>query len=88
MQDKILEIVVYLMNRLTDHQGTMSNIDEMSADLRSMGFTDNEISSAYNWLLKHFEDYPNSFSFSDNRNDSGAVRVLSDAERGVISADA
>lgn len=76
------------MNRLTDHQGAMSNIDEMSADLRSMGFTDNEISSAYNWLLKHFEDYPDSFSFSDKRNDSGSVRVLSDAERGVISPEA
>jgi uncharacterized protein Smg (DUF494 family) len=88
VQDKILEIVVYLMNRLTDHQGTMSSIDEMSADLRSMGFTDHEISSAYNWLLKHFEDYPDSFSFSDKRNDSGSVRVLSDAERSIISPDA
>ena len=88
MQEKILEIVVYLMNRLTEHQETLSSFDEMSADLRSMGFTDSEIASAYNWLLKHFEDYPESFSLADIETDSRAVRVLSDAERRVISADA
>lgn len=88
MQDRILEIVVYLMNRLTDHQGSMGSIDEMSADLRSMGFTDNEISSAYSWLLKHFEDYPDSFSFTDTKINSRSVRVLSHAEREVISPEA
>ncbi len=88
MQDKILEIVVYLMNQLTEHQGSMNSIDEMSADLRSMGFTDTEISSAYNWLLKHFEDYPDSFSHSDTNISSRAVRVLSDTERGIISSEA
>jgi uncharacterized protein Smg (DUF494 family) len=76
------------MNRLTDYQGSLSNIDEMSADLRSMGFTDTEISSAYNWLLKHFEDYPDSFSFTDKSINSRSVRVLSDTERGVISPEA
>lgn len=89
MQDKILEIVVYLMNRLTDHQGSLSNFDEMSADLRSMGFTDTEISSAYNWLLKHFEDYPDSFSYAHNKKiSSSAVRILSEMERNVISPEA
>lgn len=88
MQDKILEIVVYLMNQLSDHQGTINNIDEMSADLRSMGFTDKEISSAYSWLLKHFEDYPESFSIPKNKIDGGSVRILSDAERKIIMPDA
>jgi uncharacterized protein Smg (DUF494 family) len=88
VQDRILEIVVYLMNQLTEHQGTLSSIDEMSADLRSMGFTDNEISSAYNWLLKHFEDYPESFSFMDKKVSDKTVRILSDSERKVISTEA
>ena len=88
MQEKILEIVVYLMNRLSDLQGPMSSFDEMSADLRSMGFTDNEISSAYDWLLKHFEDYPDSFAVPASKTESRAVRVLSDLERHVISPDA
>jgi uncharacterized protein Smg (DUF494 family) len=88
VQEKILEIVVYLMNRLTDIQGSISSFDEMSADLRSMGFTDSEISSAYNWLLKHFEDYPESFSLAHIETDTRAIRVLSDAERRVISPEA
>jgi uncharacterized protein Smg (DUF494 family) len=88
VQEKILEIVVYLMNRLTDHQGSVSSFDEMSADLRSMGFTDTEISSAYSWLLKHFEDYPDSFATAAAKTDSRAVRVLSEAERRVISPEA
>jgi uncharacterized protein Smg (DUF494 family) len=88
VQDRILEIVVYLMNRLTDHQESVGSFDEMSADLRSMGFTDSEISSAYSWLLKHFEDYPESFSFSDKQAGSRSVRILSDPEKKIISPDA
>lgn len=88
MQDRILEIVVYLMNRLTEHPGSMGNIDEMSADLRSMGFTDNEISSAYNWLLRHLEDYPDSFAFEGGAPNSRAVRVLSENERRLIAPEA
>ncbi len=88
MQDRILEIVVYLMNQISEHQETLHNIDEMSADLRSMGFTDTEISSAYNWLLQHFEDYPESFSFTDNEIGDSGVRVLSEAERKILSVEA
>ncbi|MEZ5358500.1 MAG: DUF494 family protein [Candidatus Zixiibacteriota bacterium] len=88
MQDRILEIVVYLMNQISEHQETIHNIDEMSADLRSMGFTDNEISSAYNWLLQHFEDYPESFSFTDEEIGSTSVRILSETERKILSPEA
>ncbi len=88
MQDRILEIVVYLMNQLNDQQEMLGNIDEMSADLRSMGFTDSEISSAYNWLLQHFDDYPGSFSFSDKNIGNEAIRVLSETERKIIAPEA
>jgi uncharacterized protein Smg (DUF494 family) len=77
------------MNRLTDHQGAMSNLEEMSADLRSMGYTDNEISSAYTWLLKHFEDYPDSLAFKDERMAGNrSIRVLSEHEKKTVSAEA
>lgn len=88
LQDRILEIVVYLVSHLNEQRGTLGNLDEMSTDLRSMGFTDNEISSAYNWLLKHFENYPDSFSVHFKNDDKGAVRVLSDIERKIISPEA
>ena len=88
MQDRILEIVVYLMNQLSEHQEALGNIDEMSADLRSMGFTDTEISSAYNWLLQHFEDYPDSFSFTEKEISPKSVRVLSENERKIIAPEA
>lgn len=83
-----MEIVVYLMNQLNDRQGTMVSIDEMSADLRSMGFTDNEISSAYSWLLKHFEDYPHSFAIKGKEIGKRSVRILSETERKIISPQA
>lgn len=88
MQDRILEIVVYLMSHLNEHQESFGNIDDMSADLKSMGFTDHEISSAYNWLLKHFEDYPESFSARDDKVNHRSVRILSDSERQIVSPDA
>jgi uncharacterized protein Smg (DUF494 family) len=88
VHDRILEIVVYLMSHLNDHQEGLGSLDEMSTDLRSMGFTDNEISSAYNWLLKHFENYPESFSSREYQPDNRSVRILSDQERKMISSEA
>ena len=88
MQDRILEIVVYLMSHLNDRQDGLSSLDEMSTDLRSMGFTDNEISSAYSWLLKHFEDYPGNYSAGSEDTDARSVRILSDLERKLISPEA
>jgi len=88
VQDRILEIVVYLMNQLTDQQGSINSIDEMSADLRSMGFTDSEISSAYSWLLNHFEEYPDSFSVTDKKIGNRSMRVLSEMERNIVSPEA
>lgn len=87
MEDRILEIVVYLMNQLAEERGSLSTIDDMSDDLRSLGFTDKEISSAYIWLLNHFEDYPESFEFHDKDNKCKSLRILSDLERKVISPD-
>lgn len=87
MQDRILEIVVYLMNQLAEEQGSLNSIDDMSDDLRSMGFTDKEISSAYSWLLNHFEDYPESFEFRDKNKKRNSFRVLSDIERKIISPE-
>ena len=88
MQEKILEIVVYLVNRLSDHQASINSFDEMSADLRSMGFTDHEISSAYDWLLKHYEDYPDSFAVPEGESNTKAVRILSDMERQIVAPEA
>lgn len=88
VHDRILEIVVYLMSHLNDHQDGLSSLDEMSTDLRSMGFTDNEISSAYSWLLKHFENYPGNFVAESEDTDTRSVRILSDLERKLISPEA
>lgn len=77
------------MNRLIEPAGPLSTFDEMSADLRTMGYSENEISSAYSWLLKHFEDYPDSFSFkADQIQSNRAIRVLSENERKVLSPEA
>jgi Smg protein len=89
VHDRILAIVVYLMNCLSEPQAALNNFDEMSADLRSMGYPDNEISSAYSWLLKHFEEYPDNYAFSQEQmKGSRAVRILSETEKKVISPEA
>jgi uncharacterized protein Smg (DUF494 family) len=88
VQDRILEIVVLLMNHLEEHQGSLGNIDDMSENLRSLGFTDSEISTAYNWLFKQLENAPDNFNFSERGGKTPAVRVLSGAERKVFEPDA
>jgi uncharacterized protein Smg (DUF494 family) len=88
VQDRILEIVVLLMNHLEEHQGSLGNIDDMSENLRSLGFTDSEISTAYNWLFKQIETAPDSFNFNERPDRTSAVRVLSEAERKIFEPDA
>lgn len=86
MVNRVLEIVVYLMTHIKDHQGQLENIEDVSSYLKSNGFTDNEISSAYSWVLDQLqtetqfalEEPPSDFSY----------RVLTDQERRIFTANA
>ncbi|MBN1212324.1 MAG: DUF494 family protein [candidate division Zixibacteria bacterium] len=87
MRNRILEIVVYLMDHIQEHRGQIIDIEDLSAHLRSMGYTENEISSAYSWLVDRFEATSENF-FTDFPPVHCSTRILTDYERYQYSPEA
>ena len=87
MRNRILEIVVLLIDYFREHQDHFMNVEDLSTTLKARGYTDSEISSAYSWLLERYDDSPERY-FSDIPDFPASNRVLSESERHVVSAEA
>ena len=84
MRNRILEIVVFLMDFL--QQGAKENFhpDELSDTLEQMGYSDSEISSAYKWMLERLHGSPEKY-FDRYPEKPKSLRLLSSVERQQIS---
>lgn len=86
MRNRILEIVVFLMDFMREHNERRSTPDDLSLELKDMGYSDQEIDTAYNWFLEQFnssiEEYYTEFPESGN-----SMRILTDEERHQLSAE-
>ncbi|MCB0281257.1 MAG: DUF494 family protein [Calditrichae bacterium] len=86
MQERIIEIIVYLLGEF-QHNQIDENYRDLSKELLSRGYTDNEINLAFSWIFNHLQknnsDTDNEFSYSQ-----GSVRVLHDLEKLVIAPEA
>lgn len=87
MGDRVLEIVVHLMDHLRDNQGQISDMEMMFTDLKGLGYTDNEISSAYCWVMDRFNG-PDDAYFSDFPQKHSSSRILTNYERHQLSPEA
>ncbi len=87
MTDRILEIVVFLMDYMRDNQGCLAETDDFSTTLKTMGYSDNEISSAYFWLWNRFDNSPE-WLYSDFPKIHMPNRVLTAAERVRMTTEA
>lgn len=87
MRNRILEIVVFLMDYVRDDPDRQSEADDVSVALKNLGYSEQEISSAYTWFLEQFKGTPEQFfnKFPDN---CTSQRILTDAERMYISPEA
>ena len=87
MGERILEIVFYLMQHMRSHDGALTHLDDISRSLKSMGFSDNEISSAYGWFLEEVQS--NSVQQLLTRElYNPPPRVFSETEKQVLSTEA
>lgn len=80
VESKILEIVVYLIDHIRANHGRLSDMDDVSSDLRNMGYTDNEISSAYCWVMDRYGANDQTY-YSDFPDEHHSLRVLTSSER-------
>ncbi|MCK4858611.1 MAG: DUF494 family protein [candidate division Zixibacteria bacterium] len=86
MEERILEIVFYLVQHARDHNGRIGPFKKISRDLRSLGFTDSEISSAYGWFLD--ELHKDDGKLNPIAKGSESVRVLSPEEMQNFTTEA
>ena len=63
------------------------HLDDLSQSLKNMGFSENEISSAYGWFLEEIQAGGVQNFLKDDTNDI-PPRVFSEAEKQVFSTDA
>ncbi len=87
MVSKVLEIVVFLIDYMQGNAGRLPNTDELSETLESHGYSDDEIASAYSWLLQRMEQAPERY-FSDFPIFTKSVRILTPSERLALTQDA
>jgi uncharacterized protein Smg (DUF494 family) len=83
--ERVLEIVVLLISRIRDHQGQLESFEDISSYLKSYGFTDNEIRSAYSWVLEQLQS--DSQFLVDDASSGNAFRVLTGQERRHFNTD-
>jgi len=81
---RILEIVFYLMDYVQDSDDQLTYLSEYSSDLKSLGYSSEEISTAYNWILDHLGTTGESL-FSAFPRQVGSYRILTDVERARLT---
>jgi len=87
MRDRILEIVVFLIDYMQEHREQVSDIDDISAMLETMGYQDDEISAAYSWLMDRINPEAEEY-FASFPSRHSSVRVLTASERALLSTEA
>ncbi len=87
MDSRILEIVFCLMDYAQETEDQMEDISEYSSNLRGLGYTEYEISTAYNWILNHIGS-PIESLYSVFPERAGTCRVLTELERARLTPEA
>ena len=87
VDNRILEIVFYLMDYLHETHGQMAGLGDLSMDLKGLGYSDEEITRAYTWVLDHVQSSGEQL-YSSLHEAGGSTRVLTPTERSMFSPDA
>ncbi len=87
MRNRIFEIVAFLIDYMQGDTGRLSDTDDLWAALEEEGYTDDEISSAYSWLLQRFGSSPKQI-FSAFPKAHSTHRILTPTERSQLTTEA
>jgi uncharacterized protein Smg (DUF494 family) len=52
MKGRVIDIVVYLMRQIKEREQGLGQLDKLTGDLKSQGYTEQEINAAFYWLLE------------------------------------
>lgn len=85
MQERIVEIIVYLLGQFQEETSN-ENYTDFSRELISQGYTRDEINLAFSWIFNHLQGEHAEKSQELHYFGDG-VRILHDLEKLVISAE-
>lgn len=85
MNERVVEILVYIMSEIRGKNPAPSKLDVLSRDLVQRGYTENEISSAFSWLFDHYKTDFEELVRNHGPMLNNSFRILHDVERMVIS---
>lgn len=87
MNERVVEILIYLMHEIRQKRGNIALMDGISKDLIGKGYTENEINAAFSWLFERFKSDSEDILVNEEA-DVNSYRMLSDIERLVVSSKA
>ncbi|MDQ7053280.1 MAG: DUF494 family protein [candidate division KSB1 bacterium] len=88
MNERVVEILVYIMNHLRSKKGNLNQLELLSRDLLDRGYTENEISSAFSWLMERLEAGYEEIIRQTAPASSFSFRVLHELEQMIILPEA
>lgn len=87
LDNRVLEIVFYLLDIMSDSRGVIGDMEAVSADLRKLGYVDDEISRAYRMITRGI-DSDNDMLFTQFPKFTSSIRILTNEERHWFSKEA
>jgi uncharacterized protein Smg (DUF494 family) len=86
MQERILEIIVYLLNELQQERKGIDKID-LTRDLLVKGYTEGEVNLAFSWIFNHLKS-PSQDRIDSDIDYTEQFEDYPEFERLIISPDA
>jgi uncharacterized protein Smg (DUF494 family) len=87
MNERVVEILIYLMQEIRHNRKNVDQMDGLSKDLIRQGYTENEINAAFSWLFERIKSDTEEIIVNEEAG-SDSYRVLSDVEKLIVSPEA
>jgi len=87
MNDRVVEILVYIMTEIRGQKSDPDKLELISRDLLQRGYSQHEISFAFSWLFERYRGESEEV-FGISPASRGSFRVLHELEKAVITPEA
>ncbi len=88
MNERVVEILVYIMTEMDGMQSQPGKLEVISRDLLQKGYPQHEISFAFSWLFERYNGETEELQRNSGATLAASFRVLHQAERMIIAREA
>lgn len=88
MNERVVEILIYIMSEIRRNRNVTTKLDILSESLIEKGYSESEISSAFSWLMDRLNNESEEIIAKQEPSLSNSFRHLHEIEKAVISIEA